>query len=168
MAIFRHIFWSCNLLILDYLRRVFPTPRVFPTLLLYHFCFNFILFEYTGHVMLILILIDVQYSQKTVFRFEKGSDYQNHSWGSHHSVKKSSLSKISDPPTGIYPHPSLLFGKLWTMSIPKVTFSFPDTMYEHAKNQLNSFVLNVTTHYRAPWPKRLHPYLTMSIQYLLK
>ena len=40
-------------------------------------------------VMLILILIDVQYSQKAVFRFEKGSISQNHSSsGSHHSVKK--------------------------------------------------------------------------------
>ena len=27
-----------------------------------------------------------------------------------------------------------------TMCIRKVTFSFPDTMYEHAKNQLNSFI----------------------------
>ena len=29
--------------------------------------------------MLILILIDVQYSQKAVFSFEKGSNCQNHS-----------------------------------------------------------------------------------------
>ena len=29
--------------------------------------------------MLILILIDVQYSQKAVSNFEKGSNYQNHS-----------------------------------------------------------------------------------------
>ena len=29
--------------------------------------------------MLILILIDVWYSQKAVFSFEKGSDHQNHS-----------------------------------------------------------------------------------------
>ena len=39
-------------------------------------------------VMLILILIDVQYSQTTVFSFEKGSNRQNHSSGSHHPVKK--------------------------------------------------------------------------------
>ena len=30
-------------------------------------------------VMLILTLIDVQYSQKAVFSFEKGSNCQNHS-----------------------------------------------------------------------------------------
>ena len=29
--------------------------------------------------MLILILIDVQYSQKAVFSFEEGSNHQNHS-----------------------------------------------------------------------------------------
>ena len=39
--------------------------------------------------MLILILTDVQYSQKAVFSFEKGSDRQNHSSsGSLHPVKK--------------------------------------------------------------------------------
>ena len=38
--------------------------------------------------MLILILIDVQSSQKAVFSFEKGSDRQNHSSsGFHHPVK---------------------------------------------------------------------------------
>ena len=31
-----------------------------------------------------------------------------------------------------------------TMCIPKVTFSFPDSMYEHVKNQLiHSFILEV-------------------------
>ena len=30
-----------------------------------------------------------------------------------------------------------------TMCIPKVTFSFPDALYEHAKNQLNSFILQI-------------------------
>ena len=39
--------------------------------------------------MLILILIDVQYSQKAVFSFEKGSNGRNHSSsGSHHLIKK--------------------------------------------------------------------------------
>ena len=39
--------------------------------------------------MLIFILIDVQYSQKAVFSFEKGSNRQNHSSsGSFHLVKK--------------------------------------------------------------------------------
>ena len=57
--------------------------------------------------MLILILIDVQYSQKAVYRFEKGSDRQNNSSGSLHAVKNSPLlSKIYDPP-----HPLPLFGK---------------------------------------------------------
>ena len=40
--------------------------------------------------MLILILIDVQYSQKAVFNFEKGWNHQDHySSGSLHLVKKS-------------------------------------------------------------------------------
>ena len=48
--------------------------------------------------MLILILIDVQYSQKAVFSFEKGWNGQNHSSsGSHHLGKKILPSKISDP-----------------------------------------------------------------------
>ena len=47
--------------------------------------------------MLILVLIDVQYSQKAIFSFEKGLIGQNHSSsGSHRLVKKSPLSKISD------------------------------------------------------------------------
>ena len=37
--------------------------------------------------MLILILIYVHYSRKAVFSFEKGSNSQNHSSGSHHPVK---------------------------------------------------------------------------------
>ena len=41
--------------------------------------------------MLIVILSDVQYSQKAVFRFEKGLNGQNQSSsGPHHLVKKSS------------------------------------------------------------------------------
>ena len=46
--------------------------------------------------MLILILIDVQYSQKAVFSFEEGLNGQNHSSGSHHQVKKIPSSNISD------------------------------------------------------------------------
>ena len=58
------------------------------SLLLYRFCFSFILFD--THVMLIVILSDVQYSQKAVFRFEKGLNGQNQSSsGPHHLVKKS-------------------------------------------------------------------------------
>ena len=54
--------------------------------------------------MLILILIDVQYSQKAVFNFEKGWNHQDHySSGSLHLVKKSLLVSttggIYDPPT---------------------------------------------------------------------
>ena len=45
--------------------------------------------------MLIFILIDVQYSQKAVFSFEKGSNRQNHSSsGSLHLVKKFSPVKF--------------------------------------------------------------------------
>ena len=48
--------------------------------------------------MLILILIDVQYSQKAVFSFEKGSNGQNHSSSSsHHPVKKFPLERCLIP-----------------------------------------------------------------------
>ena len=57
-------------------------------------------------VKLVLILIVVQYSQKSVFSFEKGSNHQNHfSLGSLRLVKKSPC-KISDsplPPPPPYP-----------------------------------------------------------------
>ena len=55
--------------------------------------------------MVILILIDVQYSQNAVFSFEKGSNCQNHSSsGSHHPVKKFPYSKIADFCGGISPN----------------------------------------------------------------
>ena len=48
--------------------------------------------------LLILILIDVQYSQKAVFSFEKGLNSQNHSSsGSNHPVKKSSKQNFRFP-----------------------------------------------------------------------
>ena len=51
--------------------------------------------------MLILILIDVQYLQKAIFSFEKGSVGQNHySSGSHHPVKKVPQQNFPSPPTG--------------------------------------------------------------------
>ena len=47
--------------------------------------------------MLILILIDIQYSQKAVSSFEKGLNHQNHSSsGSIYPEKNSLPSKISD------------------------------------------------------------------------
>ena len=50
--------------------------------------------------MLIFILIDVQYSQKAAFSFEKGSNRQNHSSsGSLHLVKKSPPVKFPLPPS---------------------------------------------------------------------
>ena len=55
-------------------------------------CTFFVLISYffETQIMLILILIDVQYSQNAVFSFEKFSNRQNHSSsGSHHLVKKS-------------------------------------------------------------------------------
>ena len=58
--------------------------------------------------MLIFILIDVQYSQKAVFSFEKGSNLENHSSsGSLYPGKKITPSKISDSPSNPLP----LFGR---------------------------------------------------------
>ena len=51
----------------------------------------FVLISYSvvTQAMLLLILIDVQYSETTVCNFEKGSNHQNHSsTGSHHPAKK--------------------------------------------------------------------------------
>ena len=60
--------------------------------------------------MSILILIDVQYTQKAVFSFEKGLNCQNHSSsGSLHPVKNSPR-KICDSP-----HLLQLFGKPWVL-----------------------------------------------------
>ena len=47
-------------------------------------------YSFDTQVMLILILIDVQYSQNAVFTFGKDLNHQNHSSsGSHHQVEKS-------------------------------------------------------------------------------
>ena len=65
-------------------------------------CAIFVLISYSldTQVMLILALIDVWYSQKAIFSFQKGSIGQNHSSsGSHCLVKKSSLAKFLIPPT---------------------------------------------------------------------
>ena len=70
--------------------------------------------------MLILILIDVQYSLKAVFSFEKRSNGQNYSsLCSLHPVEKSFAGKVSDSPA---PQP---YSKLvWSMqhSIGKPIF----------------------------------------------
>ena len=66
--------------------------------------FIFILSVPTG-VMLILILIDVQYSEKAIFSFEKGSNGQNiPSSGSQHPVKKvpCKISETSPPFNAIW------------------------------------------------------------------
>ena len=57
--------------------------------------------------MLLFILIDVQYLEKAVFSFEKGSKCQNHSSsGSLHSVKNVPSVKFLNPP-----NPLPLFGR---------------------------------------------------------
>ena len=65
--------------------------------------------------MLILILIEVQHSQKAVFRFEKGLNSQSHSSsGSYHLVKKNppTTAKYLIPPSlGGIPPSLPLFGK---------------------------------------------------------
>ena len=64
-------------------------------------------------VILILVLIDVQYSQRVIFSIEKGPIGQNYSSsGSHCLVKKSSPAKFPIPPTSYHylesPSPSPL------------------------------------------------------------
>ena len=81
-------------------------------------CIIFILTSYSLYtqVVLILILIDVQYSQNVVFNFEKDLNDQNHSSsGFQHQINKSP-GKISHPPSPLrgggqdFPHPLTLFG----------------------------------------------------------
>ena len=78
---------------------------------------NYPLYSLYTKIMLILILIDVQYLQKVVFSFEKGSNDQNHSSsGSHHPIKNPPQQNFKLPSTGkgIYPSPNhslTLFGK---------------------------------------------------------
>ena len=81
--------------------------------------------------MLILILIDVQYSQKAVFSFEKGLNRQNHcSSGFLHPVKKSSLSKISDPP-----HPPGICNKTETKNVTVAKMvEFIKTCNQHSRS----------------------------------
>ena len=57
-----------------------------------HCSYHFVLISYSfeTQIMLVLILIDFQYSQNAVFSFEKYLNRQNHSSSdSHHLVKKS-------------------------------------------------------------------------------
>ena len=67
----------------------------------------FVLISYSldTQVMLILVLIDVQYSQKIIFSFEKGMIGQNNSLsGSHHPVKTSPTKfLIPSPARGNFP-----------------------------------------------------------------
>ena len=74
------------------------------------FCSIFVLISFSLDiwVMLILILIDVQYSRKAVFSFEKGLNCQNHSSsGFLHPVEKFPPIKFLIPPYSLR-----LFGKL--------------------------------------------------------
>ena len=74
-------------------------------------------YSFDTQVTLILILIDVQYSQNAVFTFGKDLNHQNHSSsGSHHQVEKSPPAKFLIPPPNVgeftsTPTPLLLFGK---------------------------------------------------------
>ena len=68
--------------------------------------------------MLIYILIDVQYSQKTVFSFEKGSNRQNHSSGSLDPVKNSPPVKFlipTQPLTAIWK--ALIYKTIWPLFV---------------------------------------------------
>ena len=90
--------------------------------------FVLILYSLNIQVMLILILIDVQYSQKADFSFEKGLNRENHSSsGSHHPIKKSPQCNFQSPlPTvgNLPPPPPLsplpLFAKPWGWKVEEI------------------------------------------------
>ena len=98
-------------------------------MLLNHFVFNS--YSLYTHVLLVLILIDVQYFQNVVFSLEKDSKSQNHSSsGSHHPIKKVPPSKIFHFPPIVedFTHPWLLFWKPCTDPSPsKQKYSTQDT-----------------------------------------
>ena len=77
--------------------------------------YHFVLISYSldTQVMLIVILTDVQYSQKAVFSFEKGLNGQNPSFWGFPVPSKNPPEKFDSPCCGVFPHPLLLFGKLW-------------------------------------------------------
>ena len=65
--------------------------------------------------MLILILIDVQYSQKAIFSFEKGLNCENYSYpGSHHPVKNLPQQNFKFPPSWGWIPP--LLNRIWFWS----------------------------------------------------
>ena len=69
---------------------------------MYHFCFNFNLISISldKQAMLVLILIDVQYSQKVVPSFEKGSVGKDQS----PSVSNPSVKKFPPAKFQMLPH----------------------------------------------------------------
>ena len=87
--------------------------------------------------MLIFILIDVQYSQKAVFSFGKGSNGQNHSTSdSFHSVKKISPLKflISLNPLPLFRRPQYMkfYGPFLWMGrtcLKAILSHYEDTVY---------------------------------------
>ena len=97
--------------------------------------------------MLILNLIDVQYSQKTVFSFEKGSSCQNHfSSGSLYPVKNTP-STISDSPPPLTPYCSLenpgdgakyLFSLSPAAFVPWIAKNAPTYMFDWVHNTYTS------------------------------
>ena len=73
--------------------------------------------------MLILFLIDVQYSQKAVFSFEKEKHRQNHSSiGFLQPVKKIRLVKISNSPTPYRYLKNLDENQFYIHSLKNITF----------------------------------------------
>ena len=81
---------------------------------LFLFWFHTLLYWHT----IILILIDVQYSQTTIFSFEKCSNRQNHSFsGSHHPLKNSpqQCSLLFDKKWGKFCN-FMLKLRLWTLA----------------------------------------------------
>ena len=90
--------------------------------------------------MLTFILIDVQYSQKAVFSFEKGSNCQNHSSsGSLHLVKKFAPVKFPIPPNPLplgkplgRPEYIKLYGPflwMWCNCLKAIQSHYEETVY---------------------------------------
>ena len=90
--------------------------------------------------MLILILIDFQYSQNAVFSFEKGSNCLNHSYSdSLHPVKKCTPTPPTPPPPVKFLIPPPLGGREFTQPVTAIWKSLITVLNFPLEPESNSF-----------------------------
>ena len=97
-------------------------------------------------MLILIILIDVQYSKKAAFSFEKGLNHQKHSLGFLHTVKKIPPVKfpISPPP------PPPMGGRIYNTPTPYYYLENPVSVIEHYYMCMFS-VKDQSTNYKGNW-----------------